>query len=197
VTKRPTLSIIVPTVIGRDHWLGRCLTAYRETTRVRYETIVLRDRLTCGVAWQEGGDQAKGDYLHFTADDLEPHPGWWQAAKACADSGQLPCPRVLNSDGSLQSCGEWGQEMEEGTATYIARVPFLSREQWNLGGWILPGVQYFGDNWFAVRGKQLGIPTVVCRGMTFTHHYAPEGRHGNERMQADHETFKRACAVAE
>lgn len=70
------ISVVIPTVAGREHSLERCLAAYRATADV--ELIVLADRQTCGVAWQEGIEQATGDYLHLSADDLEPHPGWDQ-----------------------------------------------------------------------------------------------------------------------
>jgi hypothetical protein len=168
------ISVVVPTITGREHHLARCLAAYREHGG-ELELVVIEDAPTCGHAWEEGGNQAQGDYIHFSADDLVPHAGWWEAAVSYADKGELPCPRILRPDGSLESCGEWGAEREEGTETNIARIPFLSREMWEKGGWILRA-HYYTDNFIWHRGQQLGIPTVIARGYQFTHYYAAEGR---------------------
>jgi glycosyltransferase involved in cell wall biosynthesis len=168
------ISVIIPTIQGREFHLKRCLAAYALSSEP-FEVLIVQDKPTCGEAWQAGAEKATGDYLHFSADDLEPHDGWWEPAIACAESGKLPCPRILSPDGSLESCGQWGQEMDEGVETNIARIPFLSREMWEHGDWIFPA-QYYGDNWFWHRGQQLDIPTVICRDYLFTHYYASEGR---------------------
>lgn len=183
---------MLPTIEGREHWLARCLDAYYATSPADTEYVTVLNRATCGIAWNEGAELARGDYLHFSADDLEPHEGWWEAACACVETGALPSPRILNTDASLQSCGEWGQEMEEGARTYITRVPFLSRAQWEQVG---PGIEthYYTDNAISFRGDLAGIPTVICRDYLFTHHFAPEGR-VDERMQADYEAYQRWCA---
>jgi hypothetical protein len=182
------ISVVIPTIKGREHHLERCIDAYQQRTE-DFEFIFEVDHRTCGSAWLAGGTKALGDYIHFTADDLEPHPGWWEAAVRCIDSGCLPCPRILRPDGSLESCGQWGTETDEGTETDIARVPFLSRQMWERGAWVLPA-HYYTDNWIATRGRQLGIPTVVCRDYGFTHYYASEGR--LQTMDADLEVFKAA-----
>jgi hypothetical protein len=168
------ISVVIPTIKGREHHLVRCLSAYAKAG-YDSEIIVERDHLTCGLAWAAGAKKATGEYIHFSADDLEPHEGWWQAAVECVNGGKLPCPRILSPDGSLESCGQWGQEMDEGVETNIARIPFLSREMWEKGDWIF-SAQYYGDNWFWHRGQQLDIPTVICRDYLFTHYYASEGR---------------------
>lgn len=184
------ISVVIPTIKGREHWLARCIRAYRVTTPGTVQYIIERDHPHCGAAWAAGGALARGEYLHFTADDIEPLPGWAEAAMACTDKGYLPCARVLSTDGSLQSCGAWGQEMAEGTPTDIARVPFMSRAMWGLGGWILP-CHYYTDNWIAMRGIELGIPTVVCRDFLVTHHFAMEGRFDNEAFTRDRVVFER------
>ena len=171
------ISIVIPTISGREHHLERCLSAYkRGTVEMPFEVIVIEGKSTCGEAWAEGGEQAKGDYLHFSADDLEPHEDWWLPAVYCVDVlGKLPCPRIWSPNGALESCGAWGTEMPDGTETNIARIPFLSREQWEQGNWILDS-HYYTDNWIWHRGQQLGIPTVVTHRYDFTHYYASEGR---------------------
>jgi hypothetical protein len=148
---------------------------------------------TAAAAWQAGADLSAGGYVHFTADDIVPHPGWWEAAVACCDSGAIPSARILNTDGSLQSSGAWATDLPEGMVTDIARIPFLSREQWQLVGPMIE-VHYYTDNYVAVRAAQAGIPTIVCQAYEFTHHYAPEGRL-DARMAADREVFERAVAA--
>lgn len=187
------ISIIVPTIRGREHWYRRCSRAYFDTTEQDFELIPVRDRPSCGVAWNEGAEKARGDYLHFSADDLEPHSGWDAAAVAVAGSGKIPCPLILNENGTLQSCGTWGELVPDGTVTDIARVPFCSRTQWQE---IRPIIEthYYTDNHFAHRAMLAGIPTVVCHNYLFTHHFALEGRLGADRMQADHDEFVKALA---
>jgi len=170
------ISVVIPTIRGREHHLRRCVDAYRTTAEeMPVELIEIHNRPTCGEAWAEGGAQATGDYIHFSADDLEPHPGWWKPAIECVKTGKLPCPRILKPDGTLESCGQWGTEMEDGVETNIARIPLLSRAQWEQGGWTIDQ-HYYTDNWVWHRGQELGYPTVVCRDYLFTHYYAAEGR---------------------
>jgi hypothetical protein len=98
----------------------------------------------------------------------------------------LPCPRIYRPDGGIESCGQWGADQPDRTETNIARIPFLSREMWERGGWIIEQ-HYYTDNWIWHRGQELGIPTVVCHGYEFTHYYASEGR--LESIQEDFETY--------
>lgn len=180
------ISIVIPTIQGREHHLERCIDAYERFTD-EYELIIVPNERCCGLAWEKGGAQAEGDYIHLSADDLEPHEGWSEPAILCVEQDKLPCPRILRPDGSLESCGEWGTEMPEGTETTIARVPFLSREMWDDGGWIFRG-HYYTDNAIYERGRQIGYPTVVCRDYLFTHYYASEGR--LETMDEDFQRYK-------
>ena len=185
------ISVIVPTIDGREHWLERCEQAYAETT-VDYEFIVLRNYPTCGQAWNEGLRQAKGEWVHLSADDLEPHPGWWQAATEAVERGFLPCPRILNSDGSLQSCGSHAREVENGTHSDVARVPFFPA---SLVDALFPVFenQYMGDYWISAQALKAGWPTVVVREMLFTHHMAMEGR--NRLFAEDVSDYRRALPV--
>jgi hypothetical protein len=189
------ISIIIPTIPGRERWLEQCAQAYAETLGggVEYEFRVEIGHPYCGSAWEAGALSARGDYLHFTADDIVPHEGWLAPALEAVEAGFLPCPRVLNTDGTIQSAGEWAAEIADWEPTYIARVPFLSRAQWDLGGWILP-THYYTDNWISERGLRLGIQTVVRRDYLFTHHFAPEGRLDQERMTIDAAIFNAAVA---
>ena len=92
-----------------------------------------------------------------------------------ADNGELPAARILNTDGTLQSCGTDHLEHEEGEEAFVARIPFATREQFDLIGPMM-NEQYMGDYWFSHRGRQVGLKSVVRRDYCFFHHYAQEGR---------------------
>lgn len=186
----PELSIIVPSIDGREHWLSRALTAFKKTTPVFYETIIIMNKPTCGIAWNEGIKQSSGDYILLSADDIEPLAGWFEAGKEWVDKDYLPAARILNTDGSLQSCGDTADEQLTGTPTELARVPFCSREQMEK---IYPIIRchYYTDSFFSYRGRLNNWPTIVVRDMTFYHHFAPEGR-VDERLYEDLKVFRRA-----
>ena len=175
------ISIVVPTITGREHWLKRCVTAYAETTEDFELIVVPNDGQPVGVGWQKGADKAAGRYLHLTNDDCEPVAGWWQAAAAVADRGRTPAGPVLNADGTINSLGEWGENERrpDGTPTTMCRIPFCTLKQWQVIGPMLP-VHYYSDNWFSWRARQAGIQPVIANGYKFIHHFAPEGRVGGE-----------------
>lgn len=181
------ISVIVPTIKGREHWLERCLDSYAATTR-DYELIVVPDFPTCNSAWNDGIKRSVGDVIHLSADDLEPHPGWQEAGMEYIDKGYLPCPRVLNTDGTIQSCGSTAEETLTGTSSDVARVPFFPREILHAVYPIMPG-HYMGDYWVTAQARKVGWPTVVVRSMVFTHHLAPEGR--KETLARDMQTYRR------
>lgn len=183
------ISVIIPTITGREHWLERCTTAYERTlSSYPYELIVIKDRPACGIAWNEGISQANGEFIHLSADDLEPHDGWWLTAVFSASKGELPAARILNTDGTLQSCGTDHLEHDEGEEAFVARVPFASRDQFHRIGPMM-NEQYMGDYWFSHRGRQVGYPSVVRRDYLFTHHYAQEGR--IDTLAADVREYKK------
>ena len=182
ITRSPTeiaasnavISIVIPTIKGREHYLERCLVSYALTTE-DYETIILHDRPTCSMAWNEGMAEVKGEFVQFSADDIEPHPGWWQAAIDTAQHGKIPCADLVDPAGNLTHCGDGEVALPDGQQTTIARVPFMPS---GLARVICPVMenQYMSDYWISWRAAQLGWPTVVVRAYLFTHHHALEGR---------------------
>lgn len=164
------ITAVIPTIDGREDYLERAVASLDGC-----EILVYRNRSTCGVAWNEGMREATGDYILLAADDLEAHEGWAEVAIPWVDRGVLPCPRILNTDGSLQSCGPDANEHETGTPSDVARVPFFSREMLER---LYPVFehQYCGDYWITWKAQQHGWPTQVVREMIFTHHLALEGR---------------------
>lgn len=191
------ISVIIPTVPGREEHLERCVRAYEERTLRPPEIIVVENKPTCGIAWQEGAEQATGTFIHFSADDLEPHDGWANAAITAIGMGWLPAPRILRPDGSLESCGRWEEEQRTGDETEMTRIPFMSHEQWKRIGPMIP-THYYTDNWISFKGGLLDIPTRVHRGYQFTHHWAQAGRGAGMSMQSrmlhDQAIYERECA---
>jgi hypothetical protein len=176
------ISVIVPTVTGRAESLARCLDAYRKFTPTPHELIVVKDRPTCGLAWQEGLERATGDYLHLTADDLEPHRWWSWWAIRTVKAGWLPCPVVKEPDGRTQSThgiscsqGISAAPVEPLSPVGFTTVPFCSREQWDQIGPMID-LHYCTDAWVSHRGRLAGIETVAEPGYRFTHHNEPAGR---------------------
>jgi glycosyltransferase involved in cell wall biosynthesis len=190
------ISIVVPTIDRREDSLARCIASYQQHTD-DYEIIVVRNAPNCGVVWQWAAEHSTGDYIAFSADDLEAHEGWWQEAVVMIDQGALPAPVIYNADGSIQSCGgSWETLEPEHSITEFTRAPFLSRTQWDVIGPMIP-VHYYTDNWISYRGKLHDIPTVVCHAFQLTHHREQQGRGAgldeNDRMAAD---YRLACMYA-
>lgn len=193
------ISIVIPTVPGREDHFERCVTAYRERTRAEFELILEYDHPTVGRAWQEGAEKARGDYLHLTCDDLEPLDGWDAAAMAAADAGSLPAPRVVNaSTGARESRPVWGHEFADGVDCGISVIPFCSRGQWEKIG-PLCTIHYYSDDFFSERGRQAGWPPLMCNGYSFRHHWAQHRRGAGmteaERMTHDQNIFYQAMSM--
>jgi hypothetical protein len=201
-----TVAVVVPTIEGREELLNGCLDAYGETcpSFVDLNLIVVRDKPTCGIAWQEGAEIAVAegcDYLHFSADDLEPLGGWVEAALWMADQGRaIPAPRLVGRSGVLQSCGDPARaiEMSNGTEVQFSAVPFLRREWWtDYVDPMLP-THYYTDNWVSFKARLLGgVPSVVARDYSFIHHFAEPGRGAGmsyeARMANDHAAYVKAA----
>lgn len=168
------VSIVCPTVKGREASLERTRAAYALTTDREYEFIVEAGHATCGAAWNAGVARATGELVHLTADDIVPHMGWLDAGAARLHTGAIPAARILHGDGTLQSCGDQ-YDREEGHVTEVARIPLLPAD---LARAIfpIPPIHYYTDNIVSDRARDRDWPTVVTRGYLFTHHLAGEGR---------------------
>lgn len=169
------ISIICPTIKGREHWLERCIASYEATTTGEYELKILHDYPNCNAAWNVGLPETSGEIVHITADDIEAHPGWVESGLKALESNFIPCPRILNPDGTLQSCGNDDSENHDGTPSVVARIPLFKRE-WAEHFFPFPEMQYMGDHWLTAKCEQAGIPTLVVRDYLFTHGFAMEGR---------------------
>jgi hypothetical protein len=187
------LTVIIPTVAGREQHLERCLRSYDRTLgSVSFETIVIHDKPTCSVAWNEGIEQARGNVIHLSADDLEAHDGWYDAALATLARERLPEARILNADGSLHSCGWDATERPDGEITPFTRIPTFPRSLIEIVYPVFQG-HYFSDEWVSHQARKVGWETVICRGYLFTHHWAQEGRNDTrERVARDRAAYERA-----
>jgi hypothetical protein len=176
-----SISVVVPTVEGREEMLGRVALAFTRTTPLEdFQFIVERGHEVCGTAWQAGAEKAEGDFILFCADDLEPMDGWWQPLVESAERGEVPCPVVYEADGCVQSAGalDWDLQTRipaDGSPTGWTTVPFIRREWWPLIDPMLP-VHYCTDTWVSVRLARHGIRTVVRTGSGFIHHNAAPAR---------------------
>lgn len=171
----PLVTVPIPTVPGREHYLERAVAAYEAQGDV--EIIVFKPSPTCGHAWHWGAMAARGRYIHFGADDVEMAPGAFRAAIQCIDGGANPAPLVLNTDGSVQSCGgTWAGVEPDGQVTEFSRGPFIAAEWWPGVSPIPSDLHYWTDNLVSVRLAHLNIPSVVCHGYRYTHHLAQPGR---------------------
>lgn len=176
----PDVSVVVPTIRGREDSLERTLDAYRRNTPLDLvlQMIVVPDRPTAGQAWNDGAPQARGRYLHFTGDDLEPHPGWLDAALEALTAGWSPVPRVVGPDGQLDMCGTHGEfairtEQPDWTPCGVTTIPFLKTVDYP--GPCLP-IHYGSDSHFSWLMAQRGARFAVRRAYLFTHHRHPVGR---------------------
>lgn len=181
------LSIVVPTVAGREDHLERALRTYREHSRSKVELIVIHDEPTCGRAWNVGAEKATGDYLHLGADDVEPHDGWDAYAIEAVEKGAVPSAVYYNPDGALcwangptsELPPDWtpGVDHMRGDGSWYAGsyAPFFSAEQHERIGPTIDG-HYGTDDFLSFRAVKLGYPIVVRTGFAFTHYHAMAGR---------------------
>lgn len=197
------ISVIIPTVRGREASLGRCVRAYMERfTFEPPEILIETGHACCGDAWNAGAAKASGEFLHWTADDLEPGFGWDRAALQAVGAHAIPAPIIYKPDGGIESVGgHWGQvpplDWQETLNTCV--VPFCSRKQWEQIGPHLPGVQYFGDNYFTDRAKAAGYRVAIRVEYGFVHHWEQPGRGAGmsepDRMAHDKAIYEKATGA--
>ena len=168
------ISIVVPTLTGREKTLKRCLAAYKKTSPASVEIIVIRDKPSWPTACNLGAKQATGDILHFTADDLEPLPGWHrEAVKWLKDHDELPAPKVFN----YKADGVWDNEIDgpDKAIPQFTRIPLMTRGQYDrIGAW--PQFNYVADIWLSAKARTLGIETRMIHSYAFVHHWESVGR---------------------
>lgn len=197
-----SVSIVIPTVTGREGSLARCIEAYTRLTPGDIEIITVKDEETCGLAWEKGAAQTKvvrtgQGYIHLSADDLEPRGKWWEDSVKMVKLGYLPAPRIMKPGGEeLESCGDTASPIEypEGSPAPYTAIPLMSIRQWERVRPI-PPIHYYTDNWVSFKGNLNGWPSLVCRRYLFWHHHEVAGRGAGmseqERMAHDRAEYDR------
>ena len=182
----PELTVVVPTITGREESLQRTLDSYAETLEgVDHDVVVIQDAPTWPTACNEGYEKSDSPYILFGADDLDGLEGWWQAGKAALLERpmELPAPRVYDDhgpDGTRWFMNE--SDGADGDLTHFTRVPLMSKEQWEtVGPW--PEIDYYADIWVSEKARTLGIRTRMVYGFDFFHHWSQIGRiDGNKKV---------------
>ena len=173
------ITVVIPTIEGREDWLEKCLLAYKATSPPDTEYIIVKNEPSCGHAWQKGWEQSTGDYIHFTADDLQPLEGWYKKPVKWLEADFIPAANVLTPNMSKAVCdaplgdmGHWPNVL----------VPFLSREILEQGDWILP-IHYGSDDWVSYQAVKKGYGLERCLNYQLIHHVANHGRNYLRRWQ--------------
>lgn len=170
------IDLIVPTIKGREEALERCLDSYERNSLVELNQIIVADSETCGWGWKRGLRLSSAPYVLFGCDDQECLSGTWaQTCIETVEQGMLPCPRVWNPDGSIESQGGdmasfrhvIARPQKDWTPVDYTTVPFLSRAWADEIGSL--EIHYSSDVWFSYRARQLGHETVLRHGYDVRH----------------------------
>ena len=203
----PRVSIILPTIAGREDLLAVTRDAYSQTIDDEAEIIVVRERSTIGEAWNAGAAEAEGEFLLLGADDLVPFPGAVAAAIEVAEEmgdaaygGIYPVPWITRPDGSTEARGSMGggmllgSETPEGTVCNSSPIPFFARSAWAAAG---PSIHahYYADDYLGWRARVVGLDVRLIGAYHFQH---LEGTVGRPAVQAramdDRAAFLRAAS---
>ena len=169
-----SISVVIPTIHGRDDLLEQTLDAIEATAGCEVEFIVPRGHATCGEGWNAGAARASGDFLMLAADDMIPHEGWAHAAVTAARRGVYPAPLIVNPDGSTLCCGTLGSgllltgDARDGLPVCNSPVPFMRTHLWAEIGPSIPAHCY-SDDYLAYRARLAGLSVEVRRAFKFTH----------------------------
>ncbi len=177
---RVRLSVVIPTIKGREKSLAEVVNAYWESAPDA-EIVIVRDEPSWGHACNAGYRESRGDIIHFGADDLEPLPGWMDdVIPALLKFDELPAARVLNhsADGPMDNAGDGADR----AFVHFTRVPILTRDQYErIGPW--PEYNYVADVWLSLKARTLGIPTRIYYSYAFVHHWSQIGRTDSQAEQ--------------
>jgi len=185
------ISIVIPTITGREHLLEKTIEAIRENTDSDCEVIEAKDRPTCGQGWNAGIEMAEGEFVCLLADDLLPFPGWDEAAIQAVEDGVWPSPWIQRPDGSTEARGSMGagqllgESTPDETVCNSSPIPFFRRADWEKIGPCLP-IHYYGDDFLAWRARSAGLQIELRGSYRFTHLEGTLGRgEVQQRAMAD------------
>lgn len=117
------ITVVVATADASGPAAARAIAGYdRESAGVELQLLVYGGS-PADDAWTLGAQAARCPFIHFTTDEYEPHPGWWQAATAASRAGVIPVPVLWTVEGEcLSAGGDWKK-------CTSSRLPFLTRKQ--------------------------------------------------------------------
>lgn len=175
VEVKPAVSVVIPTIRGREDSLARAIAAYEDTmTDVSHEIIIIKDNPTWPGACNKGYSKAKAGVILFTADDLEPLPGWHEDVLPwLSEHDELPTGKVLNhsADGDFDN----REDGPDRSVVWFTRLPIMRRDQWErIGQW--PEIYHYADVWLSEKARTLGIETRIFYSYAFVHHWSQVGR---------------------
>jgi len=191
------ISVVIPTVDGREEYLARAEEGYRTRTDAEVEMIVVQNMWSGGMAWQAGAERATGDFLHLTNDDIVPGEDWLRDCVECVEDGNVPVVLVANASPEIHDenlmplpgnpindqtshfeghpkVQKPGHVASQNNQSEYPSLPFCSMEQWKSIGPMIP-TQYATDKWFGWRAWKAGFPNV-CVASIFYHFAAFVGR---------------------
>lgn len=175
------VSIVIPTMPGREDELDRTIAAYKSRTSIEIEWLIEHDHPTCAAGWNAGAARATGEILHMGADDLEPTSDLWlPAAVAAIERGCIPLGWVTEDE-----IGRFGRD--------FARVPACQRDWWRD---VPPELHYYSDNWFGDQMARDGHTATAVDGFVFYHRRSMVGRNEAEWVSRDHAAYQRLSACS-
>jgi hypothetical protein len=193
-----TISVVIPTIKGRETLCDRTVAGFRATVDPDdLQLIIVKERNCIGTAWNDGAAAAEGQYLMLAADDVVPHPGWHEAAIAAADSGVYPAPLIEKLDGSLLATGSMGggwilTNCADHAPVVSSQFPFFSTYVWRELGPSLD-IHYFADDYLSAKARALGMAVQYRAGYKLTHLEGTAGREEmNRRSMTDRLTFEQS-----
>lgn len=160
----PLISVIIPTIPGREELLRACLASFTEHTPSELlHRVIIPNSPSCGEGWTRGVEKARGDYLLLAADDVEAWPGWYEGA--CRP---FTCPVLYWPNGTLQGAGGHHRTFTNGQTAANVAFPLIQREVWDAVQPI-PPLNHFCDIWITEEAQRHGYSPIVDWRCRLTH----------------------------
>ncbi len=158
-----TVSVLIPTVAGREQVLEETTAGYQETAP-GCEILITTGR-SWGAGLNELAELATNELLLFAPDDALPGPGWLEAGVEMLERGVIPIARYLNRDGS--PLGEQ-DGAAHGAPFAWTRLFLIPREIFRELGPMIDAT-WWADVEYSERIVDSGRPMQICGPFAFTH----------------------------
>lgn len=124
-----SLTLLVPTIAGREVSLERTLLSYASETSRPFTQLVVRGYPSIGAAWADVLPQVETDLVHCGTDDVTAHSRWANEIRLeWEEHGGLAVPLMLRMPGeTLESHGLWGAMHTQRTQVHWCGVPVIPR----------------------------------------------------------------------